>query len=57
MNSETETSVPCANKLAFDTSKQARAAAVVADLQHGTKLKVYKCTHCELWHLATDQSE
>ena len=57
MNSETGTNVPCADKLAFDTSKQARAAAVVADLQHGTKLKVYKCIYCELWHLATYQSE
>ena len=45
--------LPCAEKLALDTQKQARAAAVVAELQHGTKLKVYKCHHCNLWHLAS----
>ena len=49
-----EAEKPCAEKLAFDTLKQARAAAVVADLQHGTKLKVYKCKYCNLLHLASD---
>lgn len=48
---------PCVDKLAFDTPKQAKAAAVVADLQHGTKLKVYHCRFCDLWHLSTDSSE
>lgn len=43
----------CADKLAFDTQKAADAAAVVADYQHGTKLKSYKCRYCGLWHLAT----
>jgi hypothetical protein len=46
---------PCAEKLAFDTQKQAKAAAVVADLQHGTQLKTYVCKHCNLWHLASIQ--
>ncbi len=45
--------LPCADKLAFDTNKQARAAAVVAELQHGAKLKTYLCRHCQLWHLAS----
>ena len=45
--------LPCANKLTFDTREQARAAAVVADLQHDTKLKVYLCKHCQLYHLAS----
>lgn len=50
---EETTVLPCAEKLAFDTQKQARAAAVVAELQHGTKLTTYRCIHCGLWHLAS----
>lgn len=45
--------LPCADKLAFDTLKQAGAAAVVADYQHGAKLKAYRCRHCRLWHLSS----
>lgn len=45
--------LPCAEKLAFDTPRQARAAAVVAAHQHGVKLKVYQCRYCGLWHLAS----
>lgn len=47
------TELPCAEKLAFDTFKAARSAVVVAELQHGTKLRAYKCRYCSLWHLAT----
>lgn len=53
MSDETE-QLPCAEKLAFDTRKAAQAAATVAAYQHGTKLKVYVCRHCNLWHLASD---
>lgn len=49
-------SLACADKLAFDTQKAADAAAVVADYQHGTKLKSYLCRHCHLWHLASTYS-
>lgn len=45
--------IPCVDKLAFDTKKQAQDAANVAAFQRGTKLKVYKCRHCELWHLSS----
>lgn len=45
--------IPCSEKLAFDTQTEANAAAVVAEHQHGTKLKSYKCKHCGLWHLAS----
>ena len=45
--------LPCADKLAFDTPRQARAAANVAQYQHGTKLKVYQCRYCHLWHLSS----
>jgi len=45
--------LPCANKLVFDTQKQAQAAATTALYQHGTKLKTYVCVHCGLWHLSS----
>jgi hypothetical protein len=45
--------LPCEGKLAFDTQKQARAAALTADYQHDTKLKTYHCQHCQLWHLSS----
>ena len=44
----------CEEKLAFDTKKEANASAVVAKYQHGSKLKIYKCKNCGLWHLASD---
>lgn len=48
-----ETTLPCAEKLAFDSKKQAEVAATVADYQHDVKLAAYKCQHCHLWHLRT----
>jgi len=45
--------LPCADKLAFDKKEQAEAASTVAEHQHGTRLGVYKCSHCGLWHLKT----
>lgn len=45
--------LPCADKLAFDTKAQANAAANVAQYQHGTVLKSYRCRHCQLWHLSS----
>ncbi|MEO7364239.1 MAG: hypothetical protein ABIV43_01880 [Candidatus Saccharimonadales bacterium] len=45
--------LPCVDKLAFDTQKQALAAATVARYQHGTELKTYVCRHCQLWHLSS----
>lgn len=44
---------PCADKLAFDTEREARTAALVAELQRNLKLKPYKCRHCGLWHLSS----
>lgn len=49
----TETTMPCADKLSFDTKVAAEGSAVVAEWQHGTKLKAYQCRHCDLWHLAS----
>jgi hypothetical protein len=48
----TET-LPCSDKLVFDTKQQAEAAATVALYQHGTRLKPYVCNHCRLWHLSS----
>ena len=48
-----EQPLPCLAKMAFDTKKAAQAAATVALFQHGTKLKVYCCKYCGLWHLAS----
>lgn len=52
MTEEPET-LPCAEKIAFDTQKQARAAANVAAYQHGAKLATYHCRYCGLWHLSS----
>ena len=46
--------LPCHEKLAFDTQKQAQAAATVALYQHGATLKTYICRHCQLWHLSSN---
>jgi hypothetical protein len=46
--------LPCADKLVFDNKTQAQAAATTLAFQKGVKLKVYKCRHCSLWHLASD---
>ncbi len=43
----------CHAKMAFNSKKEAEATAVVAEHQHGTRLKAYKCRLCELWHLAS----
>ncbi|HEX7633130.1 MAG TPA: hypothetical protein VF401_02260 [Candidatus Saccharimonadales bacterium] len=54
MNDKNDDLLPCADKLAFDTQKQANAAAVVAAHQYGAKLKSYRCKHCDLWHLSSN---
>jgi hypothetical protein len=46
--------LPCSEKLAFESGEAAEGAAVYAQHRHGTKLKVYKCRHCDLWHLASN---
>jgi hypothetical protein len=44
----------CTDKMAFDTKTEAENAAIVAEYQRGSKLKVYKCKACQLWHLSSD---
>lgn len=52
-NDTQEQSLPCSDKLAFDTKQQAQAAAVVAEHTYGSKLHPYICRHCGLWHLSS----
>lgn len=46
-----ESPLPCADKLVFDTQREADAAAVLARYSHGTQLRSYQCRYCGLWHL------
>ena len=55
MDDDTTTEkLPCEDKLAFDTKTAAQATATTAAYQRGAKVKPYKCTHCQLWHLASN---
>jgi len=45
--------LPCVDKIAFDTKEQAEATAIVSEHRYGSELGVYRCQHCDLWHLAT----
>lgn len=53
MFNDEEPVLACSDKLAFDTREQAQAAATVARHQHGSLLKVYRCSQCGLWHLSS----
>jgi hypothetical protein len=57
MDVDSESIFPCAEKLAFETKRQADAAAVVAAYQHAAKLRTYLCQYCKLWHLASHFSD
>jgi len=49
-----ETQLPCSDKLAFSTQKEAETAAIVAAHQYGSVLKAYRCRYCDLWHLSSN---
>ncbi len=49
--------LPCAGKLAFDTADAARATATVSEHRYGGKFKVYRCRHCQLYHLSSNPEE
>ena len=58
MDSIEETpTLPCSEKLVFDTKKDAETTANVAHYRYGGKLKAYKCRYCDLWHLASDYGD
>ncbi len=46
--------LPCADKLAFDSEKEALDQARVIKWQRDVKLKAYKCRYCQLWHLSSN---
>jgi hypothetical protein len=50
---EFDNTLPCADKLAFETKTQAEGSAVAIKWQRGTDLKANICKHCKLWHLAS----
>ncbi|HKX73100.1 MAG TPA: hypothetical protein VJM32_03750 [Candidatus Saccharimonadales bacterium] len=51
---EAETTLPCHEKLAFQTREQAEAAAAVDAYRYAdSKLKAYVCRHCGAWHLSS----
>lgn len=49
--------LPCEEKLAFDTKKDAEATANVAHYRYGNKLKAYVCRYCNLWHLSSNPGD
>lgn len=46
--------LPCDDKLAFNTKRDAEATANVAHYRYGNKLKAYVCRYCGLWHLSSN---
>lgn len=56
MESE-DTTLPCANKMTFDTSKEAMASVTTAQWRHGGSLKAYRCKYCLLWHIASNYED
>ncbi len=57
INSNDDKSLPCVEKLAFDSKKDAETSALVAKYQHGTSLKAYKCQYCGLWHMSSGYTD
>jgi hypothetical protein len=53
MKTQDTVELPCKEKLAFDTKKQAAATATVVQYRYGTIVRPYKCRHCDLWHLSS----
>lgn len=51
---EDEEQLPaCAEKLAFNTRRDAEAAAALAAHRYGNQLVAYRCRECGLWHLSS----
>ncbi|HSX42647.1 MAG TPA: hypothetical protein VLF59_01010 [Candidatus Saccharimonadales bacterium] len=49
-----EALLPCVDKMAFDTPAAAEATGTVSAWRYGTKLKVYRCRYCHLYHLSSN---
>lgn len=52
-----DNALPCAEKMVFDTQREAESTALAADWQHGASLRPYKCRHCNLWHLSSQPTD
>lgn len=55
-NESTVADLPCADKLAFDSKKQAEDTATVVEYRYGSTVRAYRCRHCHLWHLSSNQA-
>ncbi|HEX8227051.1 MAG TPA: hypothetical protein VF572_04250 [Candidatus Saccharimonadales bacterium] len=47
--------LPCKDKLAFDTQREAASSANVVQYRYGNAMHVYRCRFCQLWHLSSGQ--
>lgn len=56
-HAEEEPGLPCKDKLAFDTKREAQATANVAHYRYGGSMHAYVCRHCNLWHLASGPAD
>jgi hypothetical protein len=52
-----DTSLPCADKLAFETVTAAQATATVSEHRYGSQLKIYRCRYCQLYHLSSKNED
>jgi len=50
----TPADLPCNDKLAFDTKKQAETTATVVEYRYGSMVRAYRCQYCHLWHLSSN---
>jgi|JI10StandDraft_1071094.scaffolds.fasta_scaffold15227_10 hypothetical protein len=49
--------LPCAEKIAFDTRKAALATAATSEYWYGSRPHAYHCRYCKLWHLSTSPGD
>ena len=49
--------LPCKDKLAFDTEREARASAQVVQFRYGSHVHAYVCQYCGLWHLSSNAAD
>jgi hypothetical protein len=47
----------CSDKMSFDSKSEAENTVLVVEHQRGTKLAVYKCRRCQLWHMSTNYGD
>jgi len=43
--------------MAFDTPAAAEATGTVSEWRYGSKLKVYQCRYCHLYHLSSNYDD